>query len=62
MFGVKNTLLAPPSYGIRHETKRRIEMQTVLVILFFCGIGCLLDRLLCGFLKKLSNSNKMRNE
>ena len=28
-------------------------MQVILMILFFCGIGCLFDRMMCGFVKKI---------
>ena len=35
-------------------------MQVIPMILFFCGIGCLIDRMMCGFVKKLSNSKKLK--
>ncbi len=35
-------------------------MQVIPMILFFFGIGCLFDRMMCGFVKKLSNSKKLK--
>lgn len=35
-------------------------MGIVLLILLFCGAMLLLDRMLCGFVKKMSNSKKMK--
>lgn len=35
-------------------------MLIVMLILLFCGTMLLLDRMLCGFVEKMSNSKKMR--
>ena len=35
-------------------------MLVIPMSLFFCGIGCLFDRMMCGFVKKLSNSKKLK--
>lgn len=35
-------------------------MVIVILILFFCGAMLLLDRMLCGFIEKVSNSKKMK--
>lgn len=37
-----------------------LKMGIVLLILLFCGAMLLLDRMLCGFVKKMSNSKKMK--
>lgn len=36
------------------------DMLIVMLILLFCGTMLLLDRMLCGFVEKMSNSKKMR--
>lgn len=37
-----------------------LKMGIVLMILLFCVAMYLLDRMLCGFVKKMSNSKKMK--
>lgn len=32
----------------------------LILLLIFCGAMYLLDRMLCGFVKKMSNSKKMK--
>ena len=51
--------LAPPSYAFRQK-KPDDNMVIVILILFFCGAMLLLDRMLCGFIEKVSNSKKMK--
>ena len=36
------------------------DMLIVLLILLFCGAMLLFDRMLCGFVKKMSNAKKMK--
>lgn len=35
-------------------------MAIIILILIFCGAMLLLDRMLCGFIEKVSNSKKMK--
>lgn len=42
------------------KTQSKFGMALMILFLIFCGAMYLLDRMLCGFVKKMSNSKKMK--
>ena len=59
----ETAVLAPPSYAIRGKPNEEFDMATLITILLialFCGAMLLLDRMLCGYVKMMSNSKKTK--
>ena len=51
-----------PNGAIKPEGTPDGKMAIVILLLIFCGAMLLLDLMLCGFVKKMSNSKKRRDE
>ena len=61
-FGLFRSVNSGIPFVCLRATNPNGKMAIVILLLIFCGAMLLLDLMLCGFVKKMSNSKKRRDE